>query len=64
MNGKKASRIITVPNTGILFNGWSLDPKQDPTGPMTVKIYIDDELIKEFNYEVINRKEFKKKVKK
>ena len=41
-----------------------MDPKVDPTGPMTVKIYIDGELIKEFNYEVINRKEFKKKVKK
>ena len=57
MNGKKASRIITVPNTGILFNGWSLDTKQDPAGPMTVKIYVDDKLIKTFNYKIVKPKE-------
>jgi hypothetical protein len=56
MNGKKASRIITVPNTGMLFNGWSLDPKQDPAGPMIVKIYVDDKLVKTFNYNIVNPK--------
>ena len=56
MNGKKASRIITAPNTGMLFNGWRLDPKQDPVGPMTVKIYVDDKLIKTFNYKIVKPK--------
>lgn len=55
MNGKRATRTITTPNTGILFNGWSLDPKQDPAGPMTVNIYVDDKLIKTFNYKIVKK---------
>lgn len=53
MDGKRASRTITVPNTGILLNGWGLDPKQDPAGPMTVNIYVDDKLVKTFNYKIV-----------
>jgi len=64
LGGRQVERNITVPNTGLMTNGWTVDPKIDPTGPMTVKIYVDDELIKEFNYEVISRKDFEKKVKK
>ena len=56
MNGKRATRTITIPNTGILFNGWSLDPKKDPSGPMTVNIYVDDKLVKTFNYQIIKPK--------
>ena len=52
MNGKRATRTITVPNSGILFNGWGLDPKKDPSGPMTVNIYVDDKLVKTFNYKI------------
>jgi len=63
LGGRRVERNVTVPNTGLITNGWTMDPKVDPTGPMNVKIYIDDELIKEFNYEVISKKDFKKKVK-
>jgi ATP-dependent protease ClpP protease subunit len=55
LNGKRATRTITTPNTGILFNGWSLDPKKDPSGPMTVNIYVDDKLVKTFNYNIIRK---------
>jgi len=63
LNGRRAERSLTVPNTGRIMNGWGLDPKKDPLGPMNVKIYIDDELIKEFNYEVISKKDFEKRLK-
>jgi hypothetical protein len=56
MNGRRASRTITVDNTGTIFNGWGLDPKKDPSGPMTVNIYIDDKLVKTFNYRIIKPK--------
>jgi hypothetical protein len=55
MNGRRASRIITVPNTGILFNGWGLDPIKDPAGPMTVNIYVDNKLIKTFSYKIVKK---------
>jgi len=55
MNGRRASRIITVPNTGILFNGWGLDPNKDPAGPMTVNIYVDNKLIKTFSYKIVKK---------
>ena len=57
MNGRKAIRIVTVPNTGFITNGWTLDPNKDPAGPMTVKIYVDDKLVKTFNYKIIKSKE-------
>ena len=53
MNGRRASRTITVDNTGTIFNGWGLDPKKDPSGPMTVNIYVDDKLVKTFSYKII-----------
>ena len=56
MNGRRASRTITVDNTGTIFNGWGLDPKKDPSGPMTVNIYVDDKLVKTFNYKIIEPK--------
>lgn len=62
LGGRRVVRNITVPNTGILTNGWVLDPKVDPTGPMTVRVYIDNELIQEFKYEIISREQFKKQV--
>ena len=55
MNGRRASRTITVDNTGTIFNGWGLDPKKDPSGPMTVNIYVDDKLVKTFNYNIIKK---------
>lgn len=56
MNGRRASRTITVDNTGTILNGWGLDPKKDPSGPMTVNIYVDDKLVKTFNYRIITPK--------
>ena len=55
MGGKRAKRTITAPNTGILFNGWGLDPKKDPLGPMTVNIYVDNKIVKTFNYNIIKK---------
>jgi len=55
LDGRRAERTVTVPNTGRIMNGWGLDPKKDPLGPMNVKIYIDDQLIKEFNYKVVSK---------
>lgn len=52
MNGRRASRTVTVPNTGTIMNGWTLDPKKDPAGPMTVKIYVDKKLVKVFSYTI------------
>ena len=57
MNGRRASRTITADNTGTIFNGWGLDPKKDPDGPMTVNIYVDNKLVKTFNYRIIKPKE-------
>jgi ATP-dependent protease ClpP protease subunit len=54
LDGRRAERTVTTPNIGRIVNGWQLDPKKDPTGPMKVEIYIDDELVKEFNYEIVN----------
>ena len=56
MNGKRASRTVTVPNTGTIMNGWTLDPKKDPAGPMTVKIYVDNKLVKTFIYKIFKTK--------
>jgi len=56
MSGKRASRTVTVPNTGTIMNGWVLDPEKDPTGPMTVKVFVDDKLVKIFDYEIIRPK--------
>jgi hypothetical protein len=56
MNGRKAIRSVTVPNTGFISNGWTLDPNKDPDGPMTVKIYVDDKLVKTFNYKIVQLK--------
>ena len=56
MNGRRASRTITVDNTGTIFNGWGLDPKKDPSGPMIVNIYVDDKVVKTFNYNIISKK--------
>ena len=60
LNGRRAERTVTTINSGRIMNGWGLDPKKDSLGPMNVKIYVDDKLIKEFNYKVISRKEFEK----
>ena len=64
LNGRRATRTITVPNTGFISNGWGVDPKIDPTGPMSVKVFVDDQLIKEFNYNVISKKQYLQKIKK
>ena len=56
MNGRRASRTLSVPNTGTIMNGWTMDPKKDPAGPMTVKIYVDDKLVKTFNYKIVKPK--------
>ena len=64
LNGRRATRTITVPNTGFISNGWGVDPKIDPTGPMTVKVFVDDLLIKEFNYNIIPYKQYLQKIKK
>jgi hypothetical protein len=56
MGGRKATRKVTVPNTGFITNGWTLDPKKDPAGPMTVKIYVDNKLVKSFNYRIVKPK--------
>ena len=39
-----------------MLNGWGLDPKKDPSGPMTVNIYVDDKLVKIFNYKIVKPK--------
>ena len=62
MNGRRATRKVTVPNNGTLTSGWALDPLKDPTGPMTVKIYVDNQLIKIFNYNIISKKQFQDKI--
>ena len=64
LNGRRATRTVTVANTGFISNGWSVDPKIDPTGPMTVKVFVDDQLIKEFHYNVISKKQYLQKIKK
>ena len=64
LNGRRATRTVTVPNTGFISNGWGMDPKIDPTGPMTVKVFVDDQLIKEFNYNVISKQQYLQKIKK
>jgi len=56
MNGRKASRTVTVDNTGTIFNGWGLDPKKDPSGPMIVNIYVENKLVKTFNYQIVEPK--------
>ena len=52
LNGRRAERTVTTINSGRIMNGWSHDPNKDPKGPMNVKVYIDGNLIKEFNYVV------------
>jgi hypothetical protein len=65
MNGKRASRTVTVPNTGTIMNGWTLDPKKDPAWSYdSESIYVDNKLIKEFNYTVIPYKQYLQKIKK
>lgn len=56
MNGRRATRTVTVPNTGTIMNGWTLDPLKDPAGPMTVKIYVDNKLVKAFDYKIVKPK--------
>ena len=56
MNGRRATRTITVDNNGTILNGWGLDPKKDPSGPMTVNIYVDNKLVKSFNYRIVKPK--------
>ena len=64
LNGRRAERVVTTINSGRITNGWRLDPKKDPTGPMNVKVFVDDQLIKEFNYNVISKKQYLQKIKK
>ena len=47
--GRVATRIRTVPNDGRVFNSWTLD-KNDPKGNIKVEIFIDEKLVKEFQF--------------
>jgi len=48
-SGRVATRIRTVPNDGRVFNSWTLD-KNDPKGNIKVEIFIDEKLVKEFQF--------------
>ena len=63
LNGRRAERVVTTINSGRITNGWKIDPKKDPTGPMNVKVFVDDQLIKEFHYNVISKQQYLKKIK-
>ena len=47
--GRVATRIRTVPNDGRVFNSWTLD-KNDPKGNIKVEIFINEKLVKEFQF--------------
>ena len=47
--GRVATRIRTVPNNGRVFNSWTLD-KNDPKGNIKVEIFINEKLVKEFQF--------------
>ena len=47
--GRVATRIRMVPNDGRVFNSWTLD-KNDPKGNIKVEIFINEKLVKEFQF--------------
>ena len=49
---KQATKIVKQENIGIIMNGWGLDPKYDTKGPIKIEIFVNDKLVKTFNYEV------------
>jgi hypothetical protein len=49
--GRVATRIRTEPNNGRISNAWSLD-ENDSRGKVKVDVYVEDQLIKTFNFEV------------
>ena len=48
-DGRVATRIRKIPNEGRLYNGWTLD-QNDPKGDIKIEIYIENKLIKVFNF--------------
>jgi ATP-dependent protease ClpP protease subunit len=52
--GRVATRIRTVPNNGRVFNSWTLD-KNDPKGNIKVEIFIDEKLVREFQFTTIDQ---------
>jgi hypothetical protein len=55
-DGKVATKIMKVENTGYLVNGWSLDPKFDKPGPVRIEIFVDNKWVYTFNFEVVDPK--------
>ena len=55
-DGKVATKIMKVENTGYLVNGWSLDPKFDKPGPVRIEIFVDNKWVYTFNFDVIDPK--------
>jgi len=51
-SGRVATRIRTVPNDGRVFNSWTLD-KNDPKGNIKVEVFINEKLVKQFNFSSI-----------
>ena len=49
---KQATKIVKQENIGIIMNGWGLDPKYDTKGPIKIEIFVNEKLVKTFNYEV------------
>ena len=50
---KQAIKVVSVENTGVLIGGWSLDTKHDTKGPVKIEVFVNDELVQIFNYEII-----------
>lgn len=51
---KVATKLMKVPNTGLIMNGWGLDPAFDKTGPVKIQIYVDDKLMQTFNFDIVD----------
>ena len=52
--GRVATRIRTQKNNGKLWNGWTLD-ENDPKGNIKVEIFIDEKLVREFQFTAIDQ---------
>lgn len=50
---KVATKLMKVPNTGLIMNGWGFDPAFDKTGPVKIQIYVDDKLVQTFNFDIV-----------
>lgn len=49
---KQATKKVIVENTGLIIDGWGLDPKLDTRGPVKIEVFVNNKLVQTFNYEI------------